>query len=213
MTHYTPSLNQDLHTILQYENNYMANKTNDLHQLLSSLQKHILYMNNFLISRIGDSGANPNQVSFINITTYDNSGNIMSSVTTDKSGNFVPVVMTDSSGSWIPCVLPPDLSNNYMFTRGIVPGKHDEESRDFPYYPYYPYYGHGLYGPYGPYGPYGHYGPYGPYSADYDYRSVGLPKPHTPIVHPQAVHPQAVHTTVAKQPLGQHIHIYPPGHH
>jgi len=202
MAHNNPTMNQDLHNILTYENNVMINKTAELNSMLLSLQKHIFYMNQFLMKKYDLSSANPDQVCFVNITTYDHSGNIVSSVTSDNSGNFVPVLMSDASGHWIPCVLPPDLSNNRMFTRGVVPNTKHDGSRCFPYYPYsYPY----------SYPYYPHYYPYLG-NDDYDYRSFDAHKPnspHHPIMRPNN-HAVSSHSTA--HPMGQHIHIYPQGH-
>jgi hypothetical protein len=204
-----PSMNANLHNILTYENNIMINKTAELNSMLLSLQKHIFYMNEFLMKKYDLSSANPDQVCFVNITTYDNSGNVISSVTSDNSGNFVPVLMSDSSGHYIPCILPPDLSNNHMFTRGVVPNTKHEGSRRFPYYSYYPRYPDYPDYPYFPHYPY-----YYPYtgSDDYNYRSFDADKaksPHHPII-------QANDNTVSAdktiQPMGQHIHIYTQGY-
>lgn len=210
MPHYNPTDNQNLHNILTYENNIMASRSKELHQILISLQKHMLYMNNFLMNRFDISSGNPEQIAFVNINTYDNSGNLLSSVTSDNSGNFVPVLSSDASGNWIPCVLPPDLSNNHMFTRGVVP--HADGTRGFPYYPYggYPYYGFPYHGyPYGGY-PYHWYPYYG--NDDYDYRSLPPNVEHnTSISHPVPPLPPRHSPPTNIHPMAQHIHIHPHG--
>jgi hypothetical protein len=139
----------------------------ELTSTIDALNANIILLNRFISSAYNLSNTDNRFKENVEITTFDESGNIISCVKSDGSGNFMPCVHVDASGNMIPCVLPPMPEgigaahvhiNSEKKTRGFGHFGH------YPRYPYhYPPYGphYPYYPPYGPHYPY--YGPYGPY--------------------------------------------------
>ena len=154
-----------------YEYDMITQMTNTI----DSLNTNIILLNRFISSAYNLYNTNDTFKENVEITTFDESGNIVACVKSDGSGNFIPCVHADASGNFIPCVLPPlpaGLNGPHVHINAV------KKTRDFGYYPHYPYY-NPYYGPY--YGPYRY--PYYNMFDDYDrgiHRGPHPPPPRHP---------------------------------
>jgi hypothetical protein len=91
---------------LQYENQRLSGKCNELMETVKILQQDMECMNSFIMSK------------------YDMSGSNVTCVMTDMSGNFIPCLHRDICGNSIPCIMTPAES------------AYQASPRDFPHYGY-----------------------------------------------------------------------------
>jgi hypothetical protein len=137
------------------EYNEEENEYEMIHQMantIDALNTNIILLNRFISSAYNLLNSDNSWKQNVEITTFDESGNIIACVKSDCSGNFIPVAHADASGNMIPCVLPhmpAGLSGPHVHINS------EKKTRGFGHYPHYPYY-NPYYGPY--YGP--HYWPY-----------------------------------------------------
>jgi len=165
------SAKSNLYKLLVSENYALRRQIYEMSQDTIMLKRNSILMNKFIMSIYDFSGDAPTFAACINISTYDESGNVLSCVKSDLSGNFTPCEHFDSSNNLIPCVLPPMLPSSSDLTQDkCLP-------YDYPYdygYHDYPYYGY-------PYD-YGYGYPYSHLLNDYNDRSIESAEPeHVPI--------------------------------
>jgi len=154
---------------------------NELTSTIDALNTNIILLNRFISSAYNLSNNNNTFNENVEITTFDESGNVIACVKSDGSGNFMPCVHVDASGNMIPCVLPPMPEGIGATHLHIKSEKKPRGFGHFQHYPRYPYY-NPRYSPHFPYyPPYGPHEPYGTYSP---YYNGGIYRPEPPYPRP-----------------------------
>lgn len=124
----------------------------EMSNTIDALNTNIILLNKFIESAVDLYDCSMNFKENIEITTFDDSGNIMTCVKSDGSGYFLPCVFMDLSCNMIHSAIPDDNNNT---------SANSNRERSFSplspyYYPYYSPYYSPYYNPY--YSPY--YNPY-----------------------------------------------------